>query len=377
MRNQISHIRAFDARGEAVYYVVNALRQHNVPLWVAYNMGYRLVDMYSEELISTKSAFDENPQSRSVLEWRIALHKYTMKLFHTIATGYYNFEKPTTWDNFSYSSYEHKNFKPTMEDKKIILPSMGAIEPNLDHDYKDVALFAVFDGHGGAECSDYCAAQFPGCITDIPLSSTDAEKLLPTAFENIDKRLNYICFNDDLKGGTTASVVLIINKTVHYAWVGDSGIGILRDKEIKQLTVPHTVDNPDEIKRVIEAGSEIFEIMGSRRVDGLLNITRAFGHPYHKKSICSIPDTGKFDIGDSDYLLFLASDGIWDFTTKEAILTSLVQFVKSNPPEEYTQMASYVGAEARTKSTDNVILLIVFLKPVAEVWEYILGFESE
>ena len=27
MRNQISHVRAFDARGEAVYYVVNALRQ--------------------------------------------------------------------------------------------------------------------------------------------------------------------------------------------------------------------------------------------------------------------------------------------------------------------------------------------------------------
>ena len=105
----------------------------NVPLWVAYNMGYRLVDMYTEELISSKSAFDENPQSRSVLEWRIALHKYTMKLFHTIATGYYNFEKPATWDNFPFSSYEHKNFKPTMEDKKVILPSLGVVEPNIEH----------------------------------------------------------------------------------------------------------------------------------------------------------------------------------------------------------------------------------------------------
>lgn len=245
-------------------------------------------------------------------------------------------------------------------------------------------MFGVFDGHGGVECADYCIAHFPECLINVQSSTASVDDLLPNAFNAIDKRINHFCTSESLSGGTTASVALIHDNVVHYAWIGDSGIGLLKGKQIIQLSTHHNLSNIKEEERVKAAGSEILFIYGEKRVDGVLNITRALGHPGAKASIISEPDVGKFEIGPDDFILFIASDGIWDVASKDEMLADIVSFVKSNPSSgtfsikitflkkiiDFSDLAKAIGTPVRKHSIDNCMLLVVFLKPVEEVWKH-------
>lgn len=251
-----------------------------------------------------------------------------LKYFHGLAVGSESIpQKPGNWDQYPFCFYEHRNGKSVMEDKKLILSSMDVIEPKTNHDYKNVALFAVFDGHGGPECADYAASRFPSTLIGLNPSIIDHQNLLVEAFNSIDKRIDTLCRTFEIAGGSTASVVMIIDNVVHYAWVGDSGLGLLKGNEIVQLNSYHNLQSVAEEQRVIDAGGCVLNVMGEPRVDGVLNITRAFGHP-HASSIIGVPDTGSFTISPNDYLLFIASDGIWDMVTLEEMLNYVVQYSK-------------------------------------------------
>ena len=80
--------------------------------------------------------------------------------------------------------------------------------------------------------------------------------------------------------GCTANVVVIDQalKKVFVANAGDSRCVMGVDGKCVPLSFDHKPESPDELDRIIKAGSEVVE----GRVDGNLNLTRAFGDLKYK-----------------------------------------------------------------------------------------------
>ena len=52
------------------------------------------------------------------------------------------------------------------------------------------ALFAVFDGHNGAECASYACIHFPICLVEVPDFGTKPMKdIMSEAFASLNQRL--------------------------------------------------------------------------------------------------------------------------------------------------------------------------------------------
>jgi serine/threonine protein phosphatase PrpC len=72
---------------------------------------------------------------------------------------------------------------------------------------------------------------------------------------------------------------------------------------------------------------------GELRVNGVLNITRSMGELLGKPMISSEPEMADFALTDRDFLLFLASDGVWDELSTSDIREHCVNFVKKYPAD--------------------------------------------
>ena len=61
-------------------------------------------------------------------------------------------------------------------------------DPTFD---KEVGLFAVFDGHGGLECTKFCERYFGAKLREQPefASRTDFQKAFENTFLGLDKML--------------------------------------------------------------------------------------------------------------------------------------------------------------------------------------------
>uniref|UniRef100_A0AC34FL78 PPM-type phosphatase domain-containing protein n=1 Tax=Panagrolaimus sp. ES5 TaxID=591445 RepID=A0AC34FL78_9BILA len=360
-----------DARGEAVEHIANMLKQHGVPIWGALPIAYQFADYLPEDMSTTYIPFDPNVyESMEHTTFYQRLNEEMLKFLHGVVTGSKPLpEKPENWDRYLYAVYENRNHKKEMEDKKIILPLMCVIEPSKDHTLKDASLFGVFDGHGGDECATYATVHLPHCLIDS--LTENSSKLLTEALKDLDKQISVRAEHDRIGGGSTSVVALIREGIIDIAWIGDSAIGALTNDSVITLTKPHNLDDPKEVERVIAAGGMILNVFGEDRVNGVLNITRALGDTQARPMISAEPSDSRIDIKESGYyMIFLASDGVWDVLTEEEIFENVVSFIKNNPESEYEKLAQSVGNTARATSTDNLMLVIVFLKPLSEIWQH-------
>ena len=97
-------------------------------------------------------------------------------------------------------------------------------------------------------------------------------------------------------------------------WVGDSPLFLFvnnpshNETSFQRLTVPHSIDNQEEIERIEATGGTIIEVHGQKRVNGELGITRALGKSGGDITI-SKPDL-TINTFTSNTILLLCSDGI-------------------------------------------------------------------
>ena len=81
---------------------------------------------------------------------------------------------------YAYVASEMQGWRLNMEDAKLTLP---LLEP-------DLGLFAIFDGHGGVECSKYCEQYFTLMLKEQP--EFKSRQGLGTALENTFQGLDYM-----------------------------------------------------------------------------------------------------------------------------------------------------------------------------------------
>ena len=332
-------------------------------------------------------------------------------------------------NRFDYGISEAIGARPTMEDRTLVIqslmlePTHGYYkgEPKEDLEILAMTSFcAVFDGHGGDECSNYLVEALPHQIRQAMLAERVAlkqaveqtaaigrqvqaedsvselmRKILKGAYLRTDQ--DFILPKNAPQSGSTAATVLLLGRRLFAANVGDSRVVLCRTGgQCVELTSDHKPSRPDEAARVRAAGGFILH----KRVMGELAITRAFGdksfkmgikamleddvealananggseHPQQPKDltaplVSAEPEIASMLLSHNDEFLLLACDGLFDvFRSQDAIALARQELIAHRgEPAEVARILSDQAIRVR-RSRDNVSILIVVLRPFWEL----------
>jgi len=223
-----------------------------------------------------------------------------------------------------------------------------------------VALYGVFDGHGpaGHRCAALARGYLPERIFGDPDLLTCPREVLKAAFAETQAEMLRLEPSEALSSGTTATVSIILEQgvsserkrstepgiIVHTAHVGDSRAILARVSDganggkcfiVKELTKDHRPDNEDEAQRVKAAGGHI-RVSGGKRARVICDsvpghpgfaLTRSLGLAIGEDSgIIAEPQVSSFELaGDSEALLVLGTDGLFEFCGNRTVAGHLLK----------------------------------------------------
>ena len=328
-------------------------------------------------------------------------------------------------NRFDYGISEAIGARPTMEDRTIVIqslmldPTHGYYKNESKEHIQELAMTtfaAVFDGHGGDECSSYLVEALPHHLRQAMLNerenlrnaveqsrmqqrqdqSEDAaselmRKILKSCYLRTDKE--FITPKNAPQSGSTAATVILFGRRLFAANVGDSRVVLCRSGgQCVELTSDHKPSRPDEAARVRAAGGFILH----KRVMGELAITRAFGDKSFKMGIKAMleedaeeltgangnaeakdlnaplvsaePEIASMVLSHNDEFLLLACDGLFDvFRSQDAIALARQELIAHRgEPAEVARILSDQAIRVR-RSRDNVSILIIVLRPFWEL----------
>jgi len=228
--------------------------------------------------------------------------------------------------------------------------------------YNETALFCVFDGHLGCNCSKELIKVFPQSLRrylkDIILDKLeDVPYIWKSLYKMVDDKLNK--FETE---GSTSSTVLIwkVNnkKYLQCANLGDSTTYLYRNGQPVPLSVDHKLCYEYERQRIKGSGINLED--SQTRIAGL-NVTRAFGDHYAKEmetGIVSEPDISiLLELTNQDTHVILASDGLWDVMKPE----EAYDIIKECTDMKVASHRILSTALKTNNCTDNVTVIVVAL----------------
>lgn len=211
---------------------------------------------------------------------------------------------------------------------------------------------AVYDGHGGANVSQYLRNQLYSMIApelalldqeivaenksvnNVAAKSSRRQKvatMLRDAVHKLDQEV--IAKNEWKFQGSTAVGVLLFDDVLYSLNVGDSRAVLCRGGNVVDLTRDHKPNDPQERARIeslggrvqwygyVDAQGEPIEPYGAYRVNGNLAVARAIGDRDSRPFVIGEAEIRQYDIEyDKDEFIVIASDGLWDvFTSSEVV----------------------------------------------------------
>ncbi|KMZ61257.1 putative protein phosphatase 2C 41 [Zostera marina] len=219
-----------------------------------------------------------------------------------------------------------------------------------------LGLFAIYDGHLGDSVPIYLQKNLFSNILKEEEFSSHPGRAITKGYDKTDKAI--LSHSPDLgRGGSTAVTVILINdRKLWFANVGDSRAVLLKGGQVMQMTVDH---EPSAERGSIEnKGGFVSNIPGDvPRVNGQLAVSRAFGDKSLKSHLRSDPDIKSIDTSSDTELLILASDGLWKVMQNEEAI-ELAR--KTKDPRS---AAKKLTAEAIKKdSKDDISCIVVRFK---------------
>lgn len=224
----------------------------------------------------------------------------------------------------------------------------------------DMALFAVFDGHGGPEVAKYCERHFGATLKANPnFEKARYEQALKEVFLKMDEMLLTPEGQAELRtlkpdgeptescAGCTANVLLMVGNTLYCANAGDSRSILYTQKKVVHLSEDHKPENDIERNRINQAGGFIIE----GRVNGNLNLSRAIGDLEYKKNpglkpteqlISAEPDVVTRQMSGEDEFIVMGCDGVWEILTGMEICLIVEQRLKDDPNVRVSQIMEEV-----------------------------------
>ena len=177
---------------------------------------------------------------------------------------------------------EMNGWRNSMEDAHVVHMAGGE------------GYFGILDGHGGGECSIWCAARLQAELAahGCPIDDAAAKKLL------LDT--DHAFLSTGMGSGSTAAMCIVRKPAtaggkyrLHVINAGDSRVLLSRaDGTIidgggtdQGLTTDHKPDWPSERARIERCGGTVEQAMGGvYRVNGDLAVSRGFGDAEYKKT---------------------------------------------------------------------------------------------
>ncbi|PKA61467.1 Protein kinase and PP2C-like domain-containing protein [Apostasia shenzhenica] len=276
--------------------------------------------------------------------WPCALHRSSQYI-------------PTlSWGSFATCGRREK-----MEDAHFLLPQMC--------NNKDVHMFGIFDGHRGAAAAEFSARALPGFLQMSGYNSrlnALAESFVKTdvAFR---KELALHCNSKriaqkDWHSGCTALIALIVRDILFVANAGDCRAILCRAGHPFPLSKEHLASCLEERGRVMNAGIGVKWQVDTWRVGpAALQVTRSIGDDDLKPAVTAEPDIIETILSIEDEFLVMASDGLWDVVSNEDAISIIKNTVK-----EPAMCSRRLATEAAERgSTDNITVIVVFLRPVS------------
>lgn len=225
----------------------------------------------------------------------------------------------------------------------------------------DASLYAVFDGHGGALASEFCAQELPRYVVGSEEGWEVATKAaLRDAFMKTDAAFVKATEGTNRLDGTTALVALIRGTQLFVANAGDSrAILVQRGARVVPLSRDHKPSLPDELQRITEMGGKVI-FWGRWRVEGILAVSRAIGDMHLKPYVTPEPEVTEWEVAEDDLFLILASDGIWDVLSNEMVAAFVV-----NHSHDVKLAAKRLCREASLNgSMDNLCAVVIDLREI-------------
>uniref|UniRef100_A0A6A7G8P3 Integrin-linked kinase-associated serine/threonine phosphatase 2C-like n=1 Tax=Hirondellea gigas TaxID=1518452 RepID=A0A6A7G8P3_9CRUS len=284
---------------------------------------------------------------------------------------------------FQIASFSDKGKKPHMEDRKVVFADLSTA---ADRDQfapfrkQRYALFAIYDGHGGGEASEFLQTNLHRNLIeelisckDFSVDGEESSKLhqdyirnaFTGSFRRTDKELL-----DHLKlivrqSGSTGVVCMIVGQTVWTANVGDSKAVLARLRKsgkIKgvSLSKDHHPILLSERKRIDKSGGFVRD----GRVLGRLEVSRSFGDPSFKSfGVVSTPYISRVELSSDDQFLIIGCDGLWShFPVQDAVDFVYETINHYSKPDIKTICRKLVREAVMERGApDNVTAILVIL----------------
>lgn len=239
----------------------------------------------------------------------------------------------------------------TMEDQNL------ALFPFANDQTK--GLFCVFDGHAGKDCAIEVKNIFPRELENHleNIVSTDLSAVFSQTYLTVDNKISSFEYE-----GTTVTSVLIWQvgeeRYLQAANVGDSTAFLKRRDEVICLTKDHKPTETEEKQRLVASGIEILE--NSTRIGGLA-VSRALGDHFlknEKLGVIAEPYVSpSFKLLDTDSLLIVATDGLWDVMSGEKAM----EIIQNLDGAEAMARRLVQTALSDPKCQDNITVIVVEL----------------
>mmetsp|Transcript_14389 Transcript_14389/g.25375 ORF Transcript_14389/g.25375 Transcript_14389/m.25375 type:complete len:312 (-) Transcript_14389:1759-2694(-) len=288
--------------------------------------------------------------------------------FRSLSSISYEFSEP---DRFGFCSVQGR--RSGMEDSVVVLPQVDGC--------RDVSMFGVFDGFGGAQVSRFVANNLPNQLSNTGAieraamleGKEQADKLgeaIKEAFFEIDKKVLTDSELDAWYCGSTGVCTLITPTHIVVANSGDSRLVMCGEGEenLRFETLDHKPYNKPESARIYAAGGFVLE----GRIDGQLAVGRGFGRSVFKSNDALEAEHQKFSVSpditvltrkETDKFLVLASDGLWDIVSSSAMVDVVRnELAKESDGLTLHSFAKVLCAESvYAGSHDNVSIVLVRL----------------
>lgn len=319
--------------------------------------------------------------------------------------------------SFSYNTFQGL-FKDYNEDRVSVCSLVKKPSSSKMKTWPKISYFAIFDGHGGEECSEFLKNNYMNYLIENANFPFDIKLSMIESFQKIEDDFFKLKCKDNLedsdKSGSCALVSVIFDNKIYIANIGDSRaiMSIGGGTKVKQLTADQKPDNIKEFERALKNGSKIYlddnddpdrdeskiefikdkaelekmkEIKENSKEEKIfrvypsdLAVMRTVGDIKAKKkefggipgTIINIPEVYIFDINSSDDFIVMGCDGIFDDLSNQEIVNAAWTVFKHRATEknydihELTQEACDLvikfGLEKQT--TDNLSCIIIGLE---------------
>jgi protein phosphatase 1L len=220
----------------------------------------------------------------------------------------------------------------------------------------------VYDGHGGSLAAVLAAEMLTPFFFDaarIGKAGSESYRLMAEDLRAAYLATDRYIIDQGTDSGAAAATLYIHQNRFLAANAGDVRIVIGDGRRVRELTLDHKPDLPDERVRIEGLGGRVV-LLDVARVQGMLAMSRALGDAALKPYVSAEPRITEGVLGKSNDVAILACDGIWEVLTSEEVVGAAR--AAANPDEAAEQIKTKA---LNLGSTDNITVIVIDLKAYA------------